>query len=129
VDTAELAWEDRGEPDVTGFKIYWGENPAPAWGNMMDAGTDTHIIITQLEPNKAYYFAVTAYDGESGNDSLQTAINEDQLSGHESWYSLSVYKPVVAAQNDTGGGALSLILGCICTIAAIGRLREKQINA
>jgi parallel beta-helix repeat protein len=124
-DSAELTWAARGEPDVAGYNVYWGESPAPTvWDNMIDAGTDTRITITQLLPNNAYYFAVTAYDSESGNDVMQTQVNEDQLSGNESWYSLSVYKPAVTAQDDSGGGGISLMLCWICLAAVIGRLRK-----
>jgi parallel beta-helix repeat protein len=127
-DTAELTWDGRGEPDVTGYKVYWGESPAPEWDNMLDTGTDTRITITQLLPTKAYYFAVTAYDNDAGNDTPQTQINEDQLNGNESWYSQPVYKAGATIEDvSSGGGGVGFIFHFVCFFIAIARLREAII--
>jgi hypothetical protein len=128
-DSVSLVWVPRSEPDVAGYKVYWGEQPAPQWDNVMDAGARTDITISGLIASKTYYFAVTAYDDGLGNDLSQTAVIENQLRGNESWYSRLVTKPAAAAQNDSGGGGFSMIFYCLCIISVFGRIRESWLKS
>jgi hypothetical protein len=128
-DSASLVWEARSESDVAGYKVYWGENPAPMWEHAMDSGTDTAITISGLASNKSYYFAVTAYDAGFGGDLAQTAMNEDQLSGHESWYGRPVYKSAANAQTGGGGGGgsgLGFVTYLMCLIAITVRVMAQR---
>jgi len=124
-DSASLTWQARSEPDVFGYKVYWGEQPAPDWEHVLDVAADTSVTISGLESDKNYYFAVTAYDDAAGNDLLQTLINEDQLSGHESWYSRPEYKPTVTAQNDSGGGNMGVKMVMVILMVLAGRIWES----
>jgi hypothetical protein len=56
-----LAWDPNSEPDVAGYRVYYGK----ALGNyeaVIDVGNQTTYSISDLEDGEAYYFVVTAYD-------------------------------------------------------------------
>jgi hypothetical protein len=56
-----LAWNPNTEPEVAGYRIYFGK----AMGNyesVIDVGNQTTYNFSDLEDGKAYYFVVTAYD-------------------------------------------------------------------
>jgi hypothetical protein len=62
-----LAWDANTEPDLTGYKIYFG-TASRAYGASVVIGTQTTYTITGLAPG-TYYFAVTAFNSaglESG---------------------------------------------------------------
>ena len=119
-DSASLVWVPANEADVVGYKVYWGENPAPQWDHVMDAGANTAIILSGLMPDKAYYFALTAYDDGLSDDLIGTPVNENQLSGNESWYSRPVYLPQQELQNNSGGGAISNLSWLLLFVYQIG---------
>lgn len=77
--TAILSWSANTEPDLAGYKIYYGTSPrtdsCPAGGyaDKIDVGkTDTpdapSYTIKNLAGGKTYYFSITSYD-TSGNES------------------------------------------------------------
>ncbi len=65
--TVSLGWEANPESDVTGYRIYYGQQ-SRAYHYNVDAGNNTGITITGLEDGKTYFFTATAYDA-SGNES------------------------------------------------------------
>lgn len=77
--TATLSWNVNTEPDLAGYRIYYGTSPrtdkCPPGGypSKVDIGkTDTPdkptYILKDLENGKTFYFSVTSYD-TSGNES------------------------------------------------------------
>ncbi|MGD2186698.1 MAG: fibronectin type III domain-containing protein [Desulfobacterales bacterium] len=63
----DLEWDPNTEPELAGYKIYWGT----ASGNYSfskDAGKNTTCTVSGLDEGKTYYFAATAYDA-NGNES------------------------------------------------------------
>jgi hypothetical protein len=62
-----LAWDRSQEKDVAGYRVYQGKN-SHHYTTMISVGNSTTCTVTNLEPGKTYYFAVTAYD-TSGNES------------------------------------------------------------
>lgn len=56
-----LAWDPNSEPEVAGYRVYYGK----AMGNyesVIDVGNQTTCSISDLEDGKTYYFVVKAYD-------------------------------------------------------------------
>ena len=55
-----LAWDPSPEPDVAGYRVYYGTSPRTYTTNV-DAGRNTTHEVTGLDLTKEYYFAVRAY--------------------------------------------------------------------
>jgi hypothetical protein len=66
--SVELEWDPNTDPQLAGYKIYWG----PSSGNYTSSkkvGNTTVYTVTGLNEGQTYYFAATAYDAagtESG---------------------------------------------------------------
>jgi Fibronectin type III domain len=58
--TVTLVWNANPEPDIAGYRVYYGTAAAP-FGNLVDVGSPT-AAITDLETGVTYTFAVTAYN-------------------------------------------------------------------
>ncbi len=68
-----ITWSPNTEPDLAGYKIYWGASPGVYTSNVSVAVGTTSRIMTGISPiQKWYYFALTAYD-TSGNESAFSA--------------------------------------------------------
>ncbi len=70
-NTALLAWDANVEPDVAGYRVYYGTSPGSydqAKGNGTIVESGTSYLVADLTSGVRYYFTVTAYD-TSGNES------------------------------------------------------------
>jgi fibronectin type 3 domain-containing protein len=72
---ADLSWNANTEPDLAGYRIYYGTSPRSSapYSNLLDVGLTATPgaparTLTNLADGYTYYFAVTAYD-TSGNES------------------------------------------------------------
>jgi len=62
-----LAWNANEEPDITGYRLYWG-TASRTYSEWIDLGKVMSVTLTNL-PNHRLFFAVTAWNGaglESG---------------------------------------------------------------
>ncbi len=64
----EVAWDANKEPDVAGYRVYYGESSRQYKTGVIDVGGTLQYVFTNLAENKTYYFAITAYD-TAGNES------------------------------------------------------------
>ena len=62
-----LQWDPNSEPDLAGYKIYYG-TASRTYGEPIDVGNVTTYTAKDLEPGTKYYFAATAYN-EDGYES------------------------------------------------------------
>jgi len=60
-------WNANTEPDLAGYKVYYGTAPG-VYGAPIDVGNVVTHTVTNLAEKTTYYFALTAYD-TSGNES------------------------------------------------------------
>jgi hypothetical protein len=77
-----LAWDPNMEPDLAGYRIYVGYMSRD-YDYFMDAGNHTSCVVSGLEQDQMYYFAVTAYDTENlesdfSNEVMATIWSENQ---------------------------------------------------
>lgn len=63
----DLAWGPNQEPDLAGYKVYYGTS-SREYINFIDVGNVTTYRLDNLLEDVEYYIAVTAYD-MSGNES------------------------------------------------------------
>lgn len=78
---AELQWGANGEPDLSGYRVYYGTSPGEyqqSFGQGINAGNQTSYLVSGLASGQRYYFVITAYD----------------TSGNESGYSNEVHKDI-----------------------------------
>ena len=54
-----LTWDPNTEPDVAGYKVYYGLG-SRNYDHVMDVGNSTICVVTGLEQGRTYYFAATA---------------------------------------------------------------------
>lgn len=75
-----LTWDDLSiiEPSISGYKIYYGTDPA-SLSTIIDVGDVTsHSITSGLTPGQTYYFAIRGYDDDA------FSLNHTARSGVES---------------------------------------------
>jgi len=54
-----LAWDPNTEPDVAGYRVYYGLG-SRNYDHFMEVGNSTSCLVTGLEQGRTYYFAATA---------------------------------------------------------------------
>ena len=70
--TIQVNWNPNTEPDLAGYKIYYG-TASGVYGDPIDVGNVTgHVMEITPQHGATYYFALTAYD-TSGNESGYSA--------------------------------------------------------
>ena len=78
-NSVELKWNTNKESDLAGYRLYYKSNSPFDYKNFIDVGKDTFYVSTELKMTDT--IVVTAYDNQSDG-------NNDQIEGHESWFSL-----------------------------------------
>lgn len=77
--TARLSWDLNPDPNVAGYSVYYGKQSSGEPGSCSYEQSQTvespPAIITGLEPNTPYFFAISAYGGEGG-ESESSCSNE-----------------------------------------------------
>ena len=72
--SVDLEWDPNTEPELAGYKIYWGTSS----GNYTfskDVGKTTSYTVTGLDEGKTYYFVATAYDGSDNESGYSNQIS------------------------------------------------------
>ena len=71
-----LAWDPNTEPDVAGYRIYYGL-ASDQYSSSIDVGNQTSYTVASLQDGKTYYFAATAYDrlGDESDFSAEVVFN------------------------------------------------------
>jgi hypothetical protein len=68
--TARLTWAVNPDPTVTGYRVYYGKESSGEPGSCSYETSQSveapPAIITGLEPNTPYFFAISAFGGEEG---------------------------------------------------------------
>ncbi|HEY7531825.1 MAG TPA: FG-GAP-like repeat-containing protein, partial [Nitrospiraceae bacterium] len=59
--TAQLSWDANPEPGIAGYIVSVGTSSG-IYSTNINVGSDTTYLVTDLDPDRTYYFAVRAYD-------------------------------------------------------------------
>ncbi len=68
VGAANLSWMANSEPDLSGYKVYYGSDGSGNYSRVEDVGNVTLFHVRNLMNELKYFFVLTAYDS-SGNES------------------------------------------------------------
>lgn len=69
-----LSWTAPEDDRVVGYNVYYGPGNPPA-ANVVDAGSQTEILIQELTEGDVVYFGATSYDAD-GNESVMSDVLE-----------------------------------------------------
>ena len=68
-----VAWDANPEPEVAGYKIYYGTT-AGNYTSSLDAGNATSILISGLQDGATYFFSAVAYDASNNESGFSNEI-------------------------------------------------------
>ena len=77
-----LAWDSNTEPDLAGYKVYYGTS-SRVYGTPIILGLTTTTTLMGIVPGVKYYFAVTAYNasGQESGYSNEVIIPDYDVNG------------------------------------------------
>lgn len=114
-----LAWDPNTEPDLGGYKVYYGIRSG-IYDFVTDVGNITRHTVTNLESNTRYYFALTAYDtsrNESDFSEEVSAVTGDEPDPAPSGGST----PTLIDSESSSGG-------CFIATAAYGSYLDPHVK-
>lgn len=79
-NTANLAWDPVPDPNVRGYRIYYGTGPGTyqqAYGNGLDVGSTITYSVSGLNRATRYYFVATAYDAMGNESGFSNEVFKD----------------------------------------------------
>lgn len=80
--SATLTWNANTEPDLAGYKVYYGTAshagncPAGFGGSMVNVGKVTTHTINNLTDGQTYYFQITAVDTSNNESSCSSEVSK-----------------------------------------------------
>jgi fibronectin type 3 domain-containing protein len=75
IGTIKLAWDPSTDPDVVGYKVYYGTAPR-TYGPGIDVGNVTTYALTGLIKGQKYYITVTAYTKSNRESRFSNEVME-----------------------------------------------------
>ena len=95
-----LNWQANHESNVTGYRIYFGSPTGYSFSNVVDVGGATNYVLAGVPVSEL--IGITAYDKQSNG------LN-DQITGHESWFTPAVEVATFSLSTGTfGNGKITL---------------------
>jgi len=95
-----LAWDPNTEPDVAGYRLYYGIN---GFGTVVNCGNVTNQSVLDLQPGRMYSFYVTCYN-TSGLESEPSNVVEYVVPGGPERPTTLRPKAMVKNDQPAGGG-------------------------
>lgn len=136
---AELNWQPNGEPDLGGYKIYWGTSPRTGttprtggYANQIDVKNVTKYKIDSLPDTGTIYFSITAYDNNSTPNESAFSSEVKKKPGDinkDSSVNLLDFGFIQKNFNSTGcGNTADINLDCKVNLLDFGALQKNYGN-
>lgn len=80
--SATLTWDANTEPDLDGYKVYYGTTartgtcPQGGYQTTLDVGNVTTYTLNGLTDGQVYYFSVTAYDTSDNESCFSNEVSK-----------------------------------------------------
>jgi hypothetical protein len=110
-----LAWDPNTEPDVAGYRIYYGLL-SDQYSDSVDVGNQTSCTLSSLQGGTTYYFAATAYDREGYESDFSNEVVFN--ASIACTYSVSPVSKRFIAKGGTGTVNITTTSGCTWTAAS-----------
>lgn len=114
----DLAWTPNQEPDVAGYRVYYGTSSRD-YINFVDVGGATSYRLGDLLDGVTYYVAVTAYDTAGNESDFSAEVSGVGIPGGNGGDS-----PVVDGASESTGGCFVTTL-----FRQGGHLQERSLSA
>ena len=101
-----LAWDANPEPDIAGFRVYYGTSSAE-YSHVIDVGNVTTAEVPGLATATTYYFAVSAYNTADLESELSSEVSFTSWSG--AFRTAAYTGTLVLADSSAGRGYLKLV--------------------
>jgi hypothetical protein len=104
-----LAWDAVSDPDLAGYKLYYGYG-SRQYGINVNVGNHTTATVSGLKDAQIYYFAATAYDTAGNESAFSNEVKYDldaydtDKDGLSDWDEISVYKTDPDRADSDGDG-------------------------
>ncbi|KKT76663.1 MAG: Fibronectin type III domain protein [Parcubacteria group bacterium GW2011_GWF2_44_7] len=82
VGSADLSWDSNTEANLAGYRIYYGETkrtgdcPASGYPDKIDVGNVISYKVSDLQPEKTYYFSITSYNTAQKESCFSTEVSK-----------------------------------------------------
>jgi hypothetical protein len=70
----KVSWKENQEFDLSGYRIYYGIR-SKGYDQMIDVGKVTSFVISGLQDNVEYFFALTAYDTDANESAFSAEVS------------------------------------------------------
>ncbi len=121
--SAEISFDANTESDLKGYKLHYGEFNGYSYASILDLGNTTDTTISGIDVGTNP--AITAYDNNADG-------SDDQVEGHESWFSEISLISAPVGVNDSyqiaKGGELDLINGPFAHYQFDGDIKDVSGN-
>ena len=77
-----LEWDPNSEPDIAGYKIYYGLESGN-YTTTINVGNFTTCVISDLDSGQTYYFAATAYNNDGYESDYSNEVSYTVPSGNQ----------------------------------------------
>jgi hypothetical protein len=72
--SVDLEWDPNSDPELAGYKIYWGTSSG-TYTSSRDVGKTTTATIKGIDEGKTYYFVATAYDSQNNESDFSNQVS------------------------------------------------------
>ena len=110
-----LAWDPETDPNVTGYRVYYGTSSRNYPFNK-DAGNNTTITVPNLQDGATYYFAVTAYNAAGIESGYSNEVSYSATATCP--YTISPLSQSFSSSSGAGTVSVSSQSGCSWTAAS-----------